>query len=77
MPRNIEMQHAPRTVADDEEAVKDTERESWDREAIHPRDEFPMIPQEGEPTFGSARIFRRPAHSAGNSSPGDVQAQHQ
>jgi hypothetical protein len=77
MSRDAEMQDTPTAVADDEQAVKHTERESWDREEVHRRDHFPMVTQKGEPTFGSLGISRHPAHPAGDSPLGNVKTQHQ
>src|SRR6266852_854848 len=77
MPRDVEMQHTPAVVADDEETVENPKCKGWDREEVHRCDGFSMATQEGEPTFGSLGIFRRPAHLAGDSSLGDLKTQHQ
>ena len=44
MPGDIEMQDAPTTVADDEEAVEHPESDRWDREEVHRGDGFPVVP---------------------------------
>jgi hypothetical protein len=77
MPRDVEMRHTSTVVADDEETVENPKCKGWDREEVHRRDHFPMVMQEGEPTFGSLGISRRPAHPAGDSPLGNVKTQHQ
>jgi hypothetical protein len=44
MPGDIEMQDAPTTVADDEEAVEHPESDRWNREEVHRGDGFPVVP---------------------------------
>ena len=77
MSRDIEVQHAPTMVADDEKAVEHTERDRGDRKEVHGRDGFAMVTQEGEPTLGRLVISGSSAHPTGNGSLGNIETQHQ
>jgi hypothetical protein len=77
MPRDVEMQHTSAVVADYEETVANPKCKGWNREEVHRHDGFPMIPQEGEPPFGSPGNSRGSAHSARDRSFTDIETQHQ
>jgi hypothetical protein len=77
MPRDIEMQNAPASVADDEETVEHPERDGRDRKQVHGGDGFSMITQKGEPTLGRIGISRCPAHPAGDGPFGNIKTEHQ
>src|SRR6266851_10291935 len=64
-------------MANDEKTVEHTERDGGDGEQVHRSDNFPVVTDECEPTFGSLRISWRAAHPTGDSSPGDLKTQHQ
>lgn len=59
---DIKMQNALPIMANDEEAIEDSERDSGDREKVHCSDSFPMIAQEHEPSLGGFGISWRAAH---------------
>ena len=76
MPGDVEVQNAAAVVVDDEEAVKDAERNGRYREEIHCRDGFSMITQKREPSLYQLRISRSFAHPAGDRSLGNIKAKH-
>src|ERR1700730_1236347 len=76
MPSDVEVQNAAAVVVDDEEAVKDAERNGRYREEIHCRDGFSMITQKREPSLYQLRISRSFAHPAGDRSLGSIKAKH-
>ena len=73
---DVKLQDAPSVMRDDEEAIKNTERQRWHREEIHRRYDFAMIAQKGHPSFRWLRISGRLAHPSQNRSLGDVEAEH-
>ncbi len=77
MLRDVEMQDTPAIVADDKETVEAAERDRWHGEEVHRRNRFPVILKKRAPTVGWPGISRRPLHPAGDSSLGDVKAQHE
>src|SRR5450759_921472 len=77
MLRYVEMQDTPTIVADDEEAVEHPESDRWNREEVHGRNRFPVIPQKGEPALGWLRISRRSLHPAGDRSLGKIKTEHE
>src|ERR1035438_9309256 len=76
MPGDIEVDDAPTVVADDEEAVQEVEGKGGNCEEVHGRDGFAMIMKICPPTPGGLRISRCPSHPAGDSSFGNLKAQH-
>jgi hypothetical protein len=52
------MQDTPAIVADDKEAVENTERDRWYSEEIHRRSRFPVILKKRPPTLGRPGISR-------------------
>ena len=74
---DIEVQNLATAVADNEEAIKHTERNGGYRKQVHGGDRFTMVLQKSEPKFGGLTISRRSAHPAGNGSLGDVETQRQ
>ena len=77
MPRNIEMQHAPTTVADDEKAVEDAKGYGWHGEEIHGGNGFSVIPQNRKPSLGGLWICRGSSHPTGNRPLGNIEPKHQ
>ncbi len=55
---HIEVQDLTAVVADDEEAIQNTERERWDGKEVHRGNGFPMIPEECQPSLRRKWIFR-------------------
>lgn len=72
---DIEVQNPPTIMADHEQAVEDAERDGGNREEIHRGDGFAMIPQEGQPALGGARISGRPPHPSRNGSLRDIESE--
>jgi hypothetical protein len=56
--RHIEMQDLTPVVADDEKAVQNTKRESWDGEEIHCRNGLAMVSEERQPSLHRVWISR-------------------
>jgi hypothetical protein len=73
----VEMQHAPPVVADDEKAIKHMESDRWDPEEVHRGNGFPMIAQEAQPSAGRFRVPRCSAHLAGNGPLGHSETEHE
>jgi hypothetical protein len=76
MPRNIEMQHAPTTVADDEKAAEDAEGYGWHSEEIHGGNGFSVIPQKRTPSLGGLWICCGSSHPTGNRPLGNIEPKH-
>jgi hypothetical protein len=77
MPRDVAVKNPSTVMADDEQAVEDTEGDRGHGEEIHGRDGFSVVLQESQPVHGRFRISRCTAHPAGNRSLRDIEAQHQ
>jgi hypothetical protein len=76
MLRDVNVQDAPSSVADDKEAIEHAERHRWHSEKIHGRNHFPMVSKEGQPASGSVRISRRSFHPTGDGSLGKIKTEH-
>jgi len=63
-------------MANDEEAIKHTESDGWNREKTHRCDGFPVVSKKGEPPSGRIGISRRSTHPAGDRSLRDIKAEH-
>ena len=74
---DIEVQNASAVVTDEEEAVEHAEGECRDREEIHRRDGFLVVPKKGEPTLGWVRVPLGPLHPARDRSFGNIKAEHE
>ncbi|MGC2422683.1 MAG: hypothetical protein WA405_13640 [Candidatus Acidiferrales bacterium] len=77
MPGDVEVQNAPTVMADDEETIEHAECDCRDREEVHRRDGFPMIPHERKPSLGWLRISGCPAHPSGNGTLRDIETEHE
>jgi hypothetical protein len=53
MTSHIAVQNLPPIVADNEEAVQDSEGQRWHREEIHRSNCFAMVLEKGQPATGS------------------------
>ena len=76
MPRDVEVQHTPPVMGNDEETVKNAECERGYSEEIHRGDGLAMIAEKRRPSFGRLRISWRFPHPAEHSSLGNFEAQH-
>jgi len=74
---DVEVQNASTVMADDEEAIRHMESNSWNREKIYRCDGFAVVSKKGEPPYGRLGISRRPAHPAGGCSLRDSKTEHQ
>jgi hypothetical protein len=74
---NVEVQHTPPIMVDDEEAIEHAERKSRNREEIHRSNGFPMIVQKRKPALGWFGISRRSFHPARDRSLGDIKTKHE
>ena len=77
MLRDVEVQDTPALVADDKEAVEDTEGDRGHGEEVHGRNRFPVIRQKRAPALGWPGLSRNPLHPAGDASLADIEAQHE
>lgn len=77
MPGDIKVQDMPPIVADDEEAVQQAECCRGNREEIHCRNGFTVIPQKSEPTPARFWLPRRSSHPAGDRSLGNIETEHE
>ena len=76
MLRDVEVQDTPAIVADDEEAVEDTESDRGYGEEVHGRNRFLVILQKRTPTFDWLGISGRPLHPARDGSLRNLEPQH-
>jgi hypothetical protein len=67
---------ASTAVADEEEALEHAEPDRWRGEAVDGRNRFPVVAQEGEPTFGGLGISRRPFHPTRDRSLAEIKTEH-
>ena len=72
---HVAVQNLPPIVADDEEAVQNSEGQSRHGEEIHGSDCFAMVPEKSQPAPRWIRIMIRPLHPARNRSFRDVETQ--
>jgi len=72
---HLAVQNLLPVVADDEEAVHNTEGQSRHGEEIHGSDGFTMVAEESQPAPGWIRIMIRTPHPARNRSFRDVESQ--
>src|SRR5215467_4294258 len=68
MLRDVEVQDTPALVADDKEAVEDTEGDRGHGEEVHGRNRFPVIRKKRAPALGGPGLSRNPLHPAGDTS---------
>jgi hypothetical protein len=76
MPSDVEVQHTPPVMGNDEETVKNAECECGYSEEIHRGDGLAMVAGKRCPSFGRLRISWRFPHPAEHSSLGNFEAQH-
>src|ERR1700756_4938141 len=74
---DVEMQDTAAIMADDEEAVENTEADRGHGEEVHGRNRFPVIRKKHAPALGWLGVSRRPLHPAGDGSLGGSEAQHE
>src|SRR5664279_1055066 len=72
---HIAVQNLPPIVADNEEAVQDSEGQRWHRKEVHASDGFAMVAKEFQPASGRIRIVGGTFHPARNGSFRDVETQ--
>ena len=72
---HIDVQNLPPVVADNEEAVQDSEGQRWHRKEVHASDGFAMVAKEFQPASGRIRIVGGTFHPARNGSFRDVETQ--
>ncbi len=77
MAGDIEVQDAPAVMANNEEAVENTESDRRDREEVHRRNRLAMILQEGQPAPRRLGISGGALHPTGDGSLRDLEAQHE
>src|SRR5271166_5977005 len=76
IPGDIEVNHAPSIVREDEETVEHAEAESGHGKEIHRRDSFPMIAQKSRPSLGRITNPWRSPHPAQHGSLRKIEAKH-
>src|SRR5262245_17022636 len=59
---DVEVQNAPAIMSDHQEAVENAEREGWDSEEIHRRQDFTVIIEKCFPTSALVRLPWRATH---------------
>ena len=57
-PRHIEMQDLTPVVADNKKSIQNTERERWDGEEVHRRNDLTMVSEERQPSLCGIWISR-------------------
>ena len=77
MPRDVEMQHPPTTVIDDEKAGEHAEGDRRNGKEIHGRNGFPMVAEKGKPSLRRLRVSGSALHPARNGSLGNIKTEHQ
>ena len=77
MPLDIEVQDAFPVVADDEEAVEHVERKRRDREEVHRRDDFTVIPQKAPPALRGFWIPGCSSYPTANSGLRQLETEHE
>src|ERR1700752_5014028 len=74
---DVEMQDTPAIMADDEEAVENTEADRGHGEEVHGRNRFPVIRKKHAPALGWLGVSPCPLHPAGDGTLGYIKAQHE
>jgi hypothetical protein len=64
--RHIEVQDSASIMGNDKETIDDPKGDGRDREKVHRRNRFPMIPQKSEPALGRLRVPGGAFHPAGD-----------
>src|ERR1019366_8147796 len=77
MARDVEVQDAPAIMANNEEAIEETEGDRRNGEEIHGRHGFAMIAEKCRPPPSRFWVPGGPLHPAGDASLRDMEAQHQ
>jgi hypothetical protein len=71
----MEVQDLTPVVADDEEAVENTQRERWDSEEVHRGDGLAMVSEEGQPSLHRIWISRGSPDPSRNAPFRDIETQ--
>jgi hypothetical protein len=77
MLRDVEVQEPPALVADDKEAVEDTENDRGHGEEVHCGNCFPVIRKKRATALGWPELSQNPLHPAGDASLAETEAQHE